>query len=221
MGIPQLKRHIESSLREVTADNDREAIQRYERMMETVAKPTIPCLAMVDSGTTGLQGNNWRNLIFREGTPTNAEGQTKGGSYGFGKNAPFNLSCVQHRTVQYALRERRKERKSGTPRRTLSVGIPRSSRLPERPARKEAPANWLLGSPFGNSKPTSGRSRNPASTQASTSKGLECSSLVSTQEPTHTGLRKLHLATVTQFFYAIHTRKLVVIIEEAPARPHG
>ena len=71
-------------------------------MLSMLNKPAIPCLAIIDNGTTGLQQDNWRNLIFREGTPTAAEGQTKGGSFGFGKNAPFNLSTCN--TVIYSTR---------------------------------------------------------------------------------------------------------------------
>ena len=56
VGVSQLKKHIDSSLREVTEDNDREAMERYERMMVAVTKPVIPCLAMIDSGTTGFRG---------------------------------------------------------------------------------------------------------------------------------------------------------------------
>ena len=102
IGAKTLREHIESSLSEVTKDRDSDAIERYDRMLSVLSKPTIPCLAIIDSGTTGLQGDNWRNLIFREGTPTVAEGQTKGGSFGFGKNAPFNLSVLN--TVIYSTR---------------------------------------------------------------------------------------------------------------------
>ena len=98
----ELKAHIESSLGEVTRDRDTDAIERYKQILSMLNRPAIPCLAIIDSGTTGLQGDNWRNLIFREGTPTAAEGQTKGGSFGFGKNAPFNLSTCN--TVIYSTR---------------------------------------------------------------------------------------------------------------------
>ena len=71
-------------------------------MFTAISEPTISCLAITDSGTTGLRDDNWRNLIFREGTPTNTGSQTKGGSFGFGRNAPFNLSDCN--TVIYSTR---------------------------------------------------------------------------------------------------------------------
>ena len=43
--------------------------------------------------------DKWRKLIHLEGSPTQAEDDARGGSYGLGKNAPFNLSEVN--TVFY------------------------------------------------------------------------------------------------------------------------
>ena len=52
----------------------------------------MPVLAIIDEGTTGLTGNNWDNLVIREGQPAGALQTAHGGSYGFGKHAPLNLS---------------------------------------------------------------------------------------------------------------------------------
>ena len=98
----QLKQHIQTSLEEVRHNQDPDTTEHYQRMLTAISGPTISCLAITDSGTTGLQDDNWRNLIFREGTPTNTGSQTKGGSFGFGKNAPFNLSDCH--TVIYSTR---------------------------------------------------------------------------------------------------------------------
>jgi hypothetical protein len=98
----QLKHHIQASLEEVRHNQDPDTTEHYQRMLTAISGPAISCLAITDSGTTGLQHDNWRNLIFREGTPTNTGGQTKGGSFGFGKNAPFNLSDCN--TVIYSTR---------------------------------------------------------------------------------------------------------------------
>ena len=100
IGISQLQPHIKASLQEVSNDQDQAAVKRYTRMLQICQTKTVPCLAFIDSGTTGLIGNNLRNLIFREGTPTNTTGQAKGGSFGFGKNAPYNLSVLN--TVFYS-----------------------------------------------------------------------------------------------------------------------
>ncbi len=101
-GADQLKSHISASLEELRLIRDTETIDRYEKMLEAISKHQVPCLAVIDSGTSGLQGDNWSNLIFREGMPTNSVGPTKGGSFGFGKNAPFNLSNCN--TVIYSTR---------------------------------------------------------------------------------------------------------------------
>ena len=89
----QLARHISASLQETRSGGDPDSTARYEEMAETAAKRRIPCLAVIDENTTGLQSENWHNLIIREGTPANTGSQAKGGSFGFGKNAPFNLSA--------------------------------------------------------------------------------------------------------------------------------
>ena len=214
VGLAQLKKHIASSLQQVTEDHDREAIEHYERMMEATRKSAIPCLAITDSGTTGLQGNNWRNLIFREGTPTNVEGQTKGGSYGFGKNAPFNLSACN--TVLYSTRyvsvpmRGRVEHLAGRSQ-LVSHDHPDHPHRPE--CRLQQTGFWAIHDEKPN-QPVEG----PAIPQ----------SLRLQQQGTgvfivgfDTGAcpywaSETALATVTQFFYAIHTRKLVVTIYEGP-----
>ena len=71
-------------------------------MENILSRNRIPCLAIVDENTTGLQGENWKNLIFREGMPQNTGEVTKGGSIGLGKHAPFNLSACN--TVIYSTR---------------------------------------------------------------------------------------------------------------------
>ena len=209
VGVPQLKKHIDSSLREVTEDNDREAMERYERMMVAVSKPVIQCLAMIDSGTTGLQGKNWRNLIFREGTPTNVEGQTKGGSYGFGKNAPFNLSACN--TVLYS---------------TRYVSVAKNGRVgylagrsqlvshdhPDQPdLRLQQTGFWGIHSEKPN-QPVEGPSIPKSLRLEQQGTGLFIICFDTGAYPDWAA--ETALATVTQFFYAIHTRKLVVIIDE-------
>ena len=82
--------HVQACLQETAGDTETE--KRYARMRDSLRQDPIPCLAVVDQNTTGLRGNNWTNLILREGIPSSGDGQTKGGSFGFGKNAPFNLA---------------------------------------------------------------------------------------------------------------------------------
>ena len=209
VGVSQLKKHIASSLREVTEDNDREAIERYERMMDAVSKPVIPCLAMIDSGTTGLQGKNWRNLIFREGTPTNVEDQTKGGSYGFGKNAPFNLSACN--TVLYSTRYvsvAKKGRVEHLAGRSQLV----SHDHPDKPGcRLQQTGFWAIHLEKPN-QPVEGTAIPQSLRLQQQGTGLFIIGFDTGAYPDWAA--ETALATVTQFFYAIHTRKLVVTIDE-------
>ncbi len=209
IGIPQLKRHIESSLHEVKRDNDKEAIKRYEQMLQAVSKPTIPCLAMIDSGTTGLQGDNWRNLIFREGTPTNSETQTKGGSYGFGKNAPFNLSDCN--TVLYSTRyvsAAKKGRVEHLAGRSLLV----SHNDPHQPEIKlQQTGFWAVHSPKLN-QPLEGPNIPQSLRLKESGTGIFIIGFNTGNYPRWDD--ETAKAAVTHFFYAIHTKKLVVIIDK-------
>ena len=188
-------------------------IERYKQILSMLNRPAIPCLAIIDSGTSGLQGDNWRNLIFREGTPTAAEGQTKGGSFGFGKNAPFNLSTCN--TVIYS---------------TRYVSIPARGRVEHLTGRSqlvshddpEQTGTRLQQTGFLAIHPPEGRPNQP----------LEGTSIPRlfrlAQQGTgifiagfdtdiyHDWAEETAKAAVTQFFYAIHTRKMAVTIQRSP-----
>ena len=86
----ELSEHVQACLEEIR--DEPETKELHQQMLQLLQNRNIPCLAVIDSNTTGLQGENWDNLILREGIPTPVEGNTKGGSFGFGKNAPFNLA---------------------------------------------------------------------------------------------------------------------------------
>ena len=88
----ELAEHAAACLKEAGEDPDVQ--KRFTVMLENLNRTEIPCLAVIDANTTGLQDRNWENLIFREGIPTNDGDITRGGSFGFGKNAPFNLSVA-------------------------------------------------------------------------------------------------------------------------------
>ena len=98
----QLFLHARASLREAEAGQNPDTAGHYREMEAALSVNQIPCLAIVDENTTGLQGDNWRNLIFREGMPQNTGNVTKGGSVGLGKHASFNLSACN--TVIYSTR---------------------------------------------------------------------------------------------------------------------
>ena len=97
----ELLLHVNSCINEMVCHGDHDAQLRFERARELLSSPTIPCLSITDSNTTGLKGQNWRDLIFIEGAGR-VSPQGQAGSYGFGKLAPFNLSALF--TVFYSTR---------------------------------------------------------------------------------------------------------------------
>ena len=99
---PQLAQHARQAAQLLAAEGDPDGAARYQRAAALLSKPTVKTLAVTDAGTAGLVGDNWRNLIFREGKPTSDAGAAHGGSYGFGKNAAFNLSLAN--TILYSTR---------------------------------------------------------------------------------------------------------------------
>ena len=101
-GGPELAGHIQQAQREASRHKDPDTLDQYERMNQILHRPYVTCLAVQDSNTTGLKGDNWANLILREGVPTIAPGETHGGSYGYGKYAAFNISQIN--TVIYSTR---------------------------------------------------------------------------------------------------------------------
>ena len=210
----ELKPHIEASLAEVTRDRDTEAMKHYQKMLQAISQPEIPCLAITDSGTTGLQGPNWRNLIFREGTPTNSSGQAKGGSFGIGKNAPFNLSSCN--TVIYS---------------TRYVSIPAKGRVqhmagrsqlvshddpdnPEDPDHKLQQIGFLGLHDMRPNLPVEGPQTPQPFLLNQQGTGVFIVSFDTSIH--HDWVNETAKATVTQFFYAIHARKMTVTIEGDP-----
>lgn len=205
-----LKGHIESSLAEVRKDRDSDSIERYNLMLSTLSRPYIPCLAIIDSGTTGLQGDNWRNLIFREGTPTKAEGQTRGGSFGFGKNAAFNLSTCN--TVIYS---------------TRYVSIPAKGRVEHLAGRSQLVSHDDPQQRDGRLQQTGFLAVHPPEERPN--QPVEGVSIPQLFRLAHQGtgvfivgfdtdiyhdwVDETAKATVTQFFYAIQTRKMAVTID--------
>ena len=212
IGVEELKPHIESSLAEVTRDRDSEAIKHYEKMLQAISQPAIPCLAITDSGTTGLQGPNWRNLIFREGTPTNSDGQAKGGSFGIGKNAPFNLSSCN--TVIYSTRyvsiaaKGRVEHMSG---RSQLVSHDDPDR-PDGPDHRLQQIGFLGIHEVKPNMPVEGPQVPQPFRLNQQGTGVFIISFDTSIH--HDWINETAKATVTQFFHAIHARKMAVTIED-------
>ena len=103
IGAAQLAEHAGACRLEASRHQHSRLSQQYERACAVLSQQEIECLAVIDAGTTGLTDAHWDNLVIREGIPTNVGADApRGGSYGFGKNAPFNLSACQ--TVVYTTR---------------------------------------------------------------------------------------------------------------------
>ena len=101
IGAGDLLPHLDSCVKEMELQGDETAKRRFEYACALLSKPFIPCMSITDSNTTGLTGDNWRELVFIEGAGRVGE-KGEGGSYGFGKHAPFNLSALS--TVFYSTR---------------------------------------------------------------------------------------------------------------------
>lgn len=91
-GARQLAPHVAAALKEAERDGNQEMTQRLKRSEILLRGDSIATLTIADSGSTGLRDERWDNLIIREGAPNS--GPNSGGSFGFGKNAPFNVSDI-------------------------------------------------------------------------------------------------------------------------------
>ena len=66
-------------------------------------QPTVSCLSVIDSGTTGLVEDNWNALVIQEGV-VHKNRPASGGSNGIGKNArlqrerPPDRDCTRRGT---------------------------------------------------------------------------------------------------------------------------
>ena len=67
--------------------------------VQSIMSDEIPCLRVSDRNTTGLRGNHWRALVKMQGVSHKPELAGAGGSHGIGKYAPFAVSSL--RTVFY------------------------------------------------------------------------------------------------------------------------
>ena len=101
IGGNSLRPHVASCLTSAKEKGQTEATAAYASALEILDRPTIDCLYIVDSGTTGLVDPNWKALVIQEGV-VHKNRPASGGSNGIGKNAVFNVSDLQ--TVMYSTR---------------------------------------------------------------------------------------------------------------------
>ncbi len=96
----ELKLHIEQTIQR--EKGQQEATKFYRNSMKIIKQKNISVLSIIDSNTSGLEGNNWNALVRSEGTPNKGNMSAAGGSFGIGKNAPYSISRL--RLVCYATR---------------------------------------------------------------------------------------------------------------------
>lgn len=101
IGGNSLRPHLASCLTSAKEEGQTEAVTAYANALEALDQPTINCLCVVDSGTTGLVDPNWKALVIQEGV-VHKNRPASGGSNGIGKNAVFNVSDLQ--TIMYSTR---------------------------------------------------------------------------------------------------------------------
>ena len=75
--------------------------KQYQQAVSILSSETVRCLRIVDSNTIGLKGEKFTALVRQEGR-VDKDSTAPGGSFGIGKNAPFNASGIN--TVFYSTR---------------------------------------------------------------------------------------------------------------------
>ena len=100
LGKRFLEPHIMSCLERTRVDESAKRLRSaYERAAAALATNEIQCLSIIDANTHGLHGSSWNALIHQEGAVIKGNA-VPGGTFGVGKNAPFNLSDLN--TVFYS-----------------------------------------------------------------------------------------------------------------------
>ena len=94
VGATSLRPHLEQALARTATTGQIDGQKDYRMALSMVNQETIPCLAIIDSNTTGLHGRKWDSLIYEEGTPEKDGPGSPGGSFGIGKNAPYNVAAL-------------------------------------------------------------------------------------------------------------------------------
>ena len=202
----QLAEHIRACMEE--ARGNPEAERRFARMLETLGETRMTCLAAIDANTTGLQGTNWENLIFREGIPGNEGSIARGGSFGFGKNAPFNLSGCG--AVIYSTRHLRS--RQGKVTRMAGRAQLRSHTSPQGAERLQN-IGFLAGHQPGNwNQPITGPEIPHAFRLKESGAGVYILGFNQREYPDWP--QQIARAAVSQFFPAIHMEKLTISIQD-------
>ena len=97
VGRDELAKAIDASRQ--TAGDDPIANAALLAAANSIRSDSIPCLRVSDRNTTGLRGGQWRALVKMQGVSCKPEMEGAGGSHGIGKYAPSAVSIL--RTVFY------------------------------------------------------------------------------------------------------------------------
>ena len=208
IGGDSLRPHIESCLVLAKEKSQTEAAAAYTNALKILGQPTISCLCVVDSGTTGLVDDNWNALVIQEGIAHKTR-PASGGSNGMGKNAAFNVSDLQtlmYSTRYLARRKGREERLQG------------KSRLvthPE-PTGKDTQLQHIGFYRTEDRQPLRGREIPDAFRLADAGTGIF---ILGFNAHCPNWARTAIAAVLDNFFFAIHHRELVVEIRPNPEQP--
>ena len=92
----ELAQHLDSCINEW--GNDPKALGTLRAARDALDAETLQLLGVIDTNTTGLEGDTWRGLVKVAGASFKRS-ESAGGSFGVGKAAPFTVSPL--RTVCY------------------------------------------------------------------------------------------------------------------------
>ena len=67
IGAAALQRHLQACLDRAEEDERDDMVELYGNALSVVRKREIPCLAVRDTGTMGLNDARWRALVLQEG----------------------------------------------------------------------------------------------------------------------------------------------------------
>lgn len=208
IGADTLRPHVASCLELAKEKRQPEAIAVYAKALATLELPTVSCLCVVDSGTTGLVDNNWQALVIQEGV-VHKNRPAAGGSNGIGKNSAFNVSDLQaiiYSTRYLDGRKGREEKLQG------------KSRLATHPHPTDKGAQCQHVGFFRTKtgQPLRGRQIPEAFRLSDTGAGI----FVLGFNAYCANWAKAAIAAVLEnFFFAIHTRQLVVEIRDGYEQP--
>lgn len=97
IGDGELSKAIRACRR--VAGDDKAVGPALEIATKGLQQDRVPCLRISDRNTIGLRGNHWRALVKMQGVSHKPDVEGAGGSFGIGKYAPFAVSTL--RTVFY------------------------------------------------------------------------------------------------------------------------